>query len=310
MATISVVIPTYNRADELRVCVASVLRLDRRDRLEVIVVDDGSSDGTPSTVRAFGDDVRYLVQDNAGPCVARNRGAGAASGDFLAFLDSDDELLPGWAGHMLDALRPRGTALACSGVTIQWDHGGRSDHLPVPAGPAFGDHPICFIPGAYAVSRELFHQVGGFAEDIRYGEHHELGLRLTARLPARDQVRPVPHSLVLKHHDRSPEVTFGYHRQRLEAVERMVDRHAERLGRDRSMLADYEGVAAFSAASLGEYRRARHHYRRAIRAAPGRWKPYAGLTSAAVPGIRRSVWSPRTRRSHEGSGDDPNLEVG
>jgi glycosyltransferase involved in cell wall biosynthesis len=309
MTTISVVIPTYNRSDELRACVTSVLSQNRVDRLEVIVVDDGSTDGTRSTVADFGADVTYLEQPNAGPCVARTYGASVATGEFLAFLDSDDELLPGWSERMLDALQP-GTGLACCGVTLDQRQGGRSDHLPTAAGPAFGDHHICFLPGAYVVARDLFHAVGGFAEDIAYGEHHELGLRLTARLPRSDQVRPVPHALVLKHHDRSPQVTFGYHRQRLEAVERMVERHAHRFGRDHDLLADYEGVAAFSAASLGDYRRARQHYLRAVRAAPGRWKPYLGLTSTAVPGLRQAIWSSRRPRPAQPTADHADGEVG
>jgi glycosyltransferase involved in cell wall biosynthesis len=298
MTTISVVVPTYNRANELRNCLTSVLEQDGADHIEVVVVDDGSTDDTRAVVEAFGArNVRYLRQANAGPCVARNRGAERAIGRFLAFLDSDDELAAGWAREMTRLLEHDRTAIACCGVTLVTNEGPRTTHLPAPAGPAYGDRSVSFMPGAYAVSRELFHRTGGFAEDIAYGEHHELGLRLTSLLPKdASAVRSVGRPLVVKHHDRSPAVTFRYHRQRLEAVERMVERHAAQLGSDRSLLADYEGVAAFSAASLGEYRRARCHYLRAIRASPTRWKPYLGFTSATVPGVRRTLWSVRSGR--------------
>jgi GT2 family glycosyltransferase len=309
MVTISVVIPTYNRAEELRVCLTSVLGLDRGDRVEVIVVDDGSTDATRSIVEAFGGGIRYLAQENAGPCVARNRGADVARGDFVAFLDSDDELLPGWATHMLDLLGASGVAMACCGVTIEWNHGGRSNHMPTPAGPAFGEHRLGLLPGAYTVSRDLFRRAGGFAEDIPYGEHHELGLRLTAELRPSEQVASVQRALVIKHHDRSAAVRSAYHRQRLEAAERIVERHAQQLRRDSAMLASYEVVAASSAASLGDYRRARSHYLRAIRVAPTRWKPYAGWAVATVPGVRRLVWASRVGGASEQLRDGRGAEV-
>jgi glycosyltransferase involved in cell wall biosynthesis len=299
MTTITVVIPTYNRVNELRNCLTSVVAQDGADHVEVIVVDDGSTDDTRSVVETFGDHrVRFLRQANAGPCVARNRGADRATGRFLAFLDSDDELAAGWAREMTRLLELERTAMACCGVTLVPNEGPHTTHLPRPAGPAYGDRPVSFLPGTYAVCRDLFRQAGGFAEDIAYGEHHELGLRLMPLLPEDTcAVRVVGRPLVIKHHDRSPAVTYRYHRQRLEAVERMVERHAAQLGSDQRLLADYEGVAAFSAASLGEYRRARGHYLRAIRASPTRWKPYLGFTSAALPGVRRSLWSARSGRS-------------
>jgi glycosyltransferase involved in cell wall biosynthesis len=87
---VSVVIPTYNRADKVRKGVESVLAQSFTD-LEVIVVDDGSSDDTEQTLRhAFGDRIRYHFQPNQGVSVARNKGIEEARGEWIAFLDSDD----------------------------------------------------------------------------------------------------------------------------------------------------------------------------------------------------------------------------
>ncbi len=87
---VSVVIPTYNRAEKVCKAVASVLGQSFTN-LEVIVVDDGSSDGTHEKLRqAFGDRIRYYFQSNQGVSVARNRGIDEARGDYVAFLDSDD----------------------------------------------------------------------------------------------------------------------------------------------------------------------------------------------------------------------------
>jgi len=87
---VSVVIPTYNRAEQVQKSVESVLEQSFTD-LEVIVVDDGSSDDTGQTLKnTFGDRIRYYFQPNQGVSVARNKGIEEAKGEWIAFLDSDD----------------------------------------------------------------------------------------------------------------------------------------------------------------------------------------------------------------------------
>ena len=87
---VSVVIPTYNRAGKVQNAIESVLAQTFSD-LEVIVVDDGSSDGTKQILgEAFGDRIRYYPQTNQGVSVARNKGITEARGEWIAFLDSDD----------------------------------------------------------------------------------------------------------------------------------------------------------------------------------------------------------------------------
>ena len=87
---VSVVIPSYNRASVLEASVRSVLNQSYRN-LELIVVDDGSKDNTREVLEAIGDErVRYVYQDNAGACAARNHGVSEAKADYIAFHDSDD----------------------------------------------------------------------------------------------------------------------------------------------------------------------------------------------------------------------------
>jgi len=86
---VSVIIPTYNRADFLTEAVNSVLSQTWRD-LEIIVVDDGSTDGTQEVVRRYGEQVNYFCKENEGPSSARNMGIKKARGPYVAFLDSDD----------------------------------------------------------------------------------------------------------------------------------------------------------------------------------------------------------------------------
>lgn len=95
MKKVSVIIPTYNRAHLVSEAIKSVMDQDIKDcDLEIIVVDDGSTDETHQIVSAFGGNVRYFYQENKGVGAARNRGIKEATGEWLAFLDSDDRWLP------------------------------------------------------------------------------------------------------------------------------------------------------------------------------------------------------------------------
>jgi glycosyltransferase involved in cell wall biosynthesis len=89
----SAVIPAYNAEKHIARAIDSVLA-QTRPADEIIVVDDGSIDKTPDVVRSFGDKVIFIQQENAGASAARNTGINAASGDWIAFLDADDEWLP------------------------------------------------------------------------------------------------------------------------------------------------------------------------------------------------------------------------
>ncbi len=91
---LSVIIPTYNRADLIRSTIDSIVNCGEEE-LEIVVVDDGSTDQTPDVVRPLGSPVRYLRQDNQGLAAARNNGFQASCGKYVAFLDSDDLWLPG-----------------------------------------------------------------------------------------------------------------------------------------------------------------------------------------------------------------------
>jgi glycosyltransferase involved in cell wall biosynthesis len=94
MPLVSVIVPTYNGEAYIGDCLSSILDQDH-PRIEVLVVDDGSTDGTEAVVQRFGPQVRYFRQPNSGSAVARNRGLDEARGELIAFCDSDDLWTPG-----------------------------------------------------------------------------------------------------------------------------------------------------------------------------------------------------------------------
>src|SRR5215469_16025889 len=115
---ISVVVPFYNNADQLGDCLASIAAQTVTD-LQVVMVDDGSTDGSPAMARAMADaDPRFqlISVPNGGPGSARNRGVAAAKGEFLAFVDADDLLPPDAYAIMLPVIERSGSDFVSGGV--------------------------------------------------------------------------------------------------------------------------------------------------------------------------------------------------
>ena len=118
---IAIIIPTYNRKDKLKACLKSLLTQECAWEIdELIIVDDGSTDGTAKMIHEFSvnnPSIRYLYQSNKGPAAARNLGIGQAIADIVAFSDNDCVLSPFWIRGMLEAHKAYPEAAAIGGVT-------------------------------------------------------------------------------------------------------------------------------------------------------------------------------------------------
>jgi glycosyltransferase involved in cell wall biosynthesis len=198
--TISVVIPTYNRARFLPAAVASV-RAQSYPCNEVLIVDDGSTDDTTEVVAGLGPEVRLIRQANAGPAAARNRGIHEAGGDLVAFLDTDDRWLPGKLAAQVELFRREpALGLVCADMAIENAAGVRLvDSNFVQRGlqqgfAALNGRPVPDAPrrllelnfvntSTVVARRQLLTDLGGFDTRLRYGEDLELWLRIAARHP-------------------------------------------------------------------------------------------------------------------------------
>jgi len=189
---VSAIIPTYNRADYVVRSIDSALvqRL-ANGQVQVIVVDDGSTDDTAAVVQQrFGTRVRYLAQQNRREGAARNTGAADARGGYLAFLDSDDYWLPGKLEADVARLeRPDRPALVYSRVrNVDPDDRPLGERrLPSPQGDVFWALAReSFVPmSSVTVRADAFRACGGFREDraLSGTADWELWLRMAARWP-------------------------------------------------------------------------------------------------------------------------------
>lgn len=130
MSKVSIVIPCYNGSKFLAHAIDSALAQTYADK-EIIVVDDGSTDDSPTIMDGYGTSIRVVRQANAGLPAARNAGIGEARGDLFAFLDADDWWDPTFLSHMVEALERTGAGIAYCG----WQNVGLPGHLGRPYVP-------------------------------------------------------------------------------------------------------------------------------------------------------------------------------
>ena len=177
---VSVVVPVYNCERFLAEALESVLAQTCGD-YEIIVVNDGSSDGSEAVALRYGDRVRYVCQANAGPGAARNRGLEMACGSLIAFLDADDLWLPGKLAVQVEFMETH-PEVVLSAV----NYGVRVDGKDLPGGMwrLTSDGPWWVAPNAFLAYRdryiprtsvnmvrtECLRKLGGFPTDVYYGE--------------------------------------------------------------------------------------------------------------------------------------------
>ena len=185
--TISVIIPTFNRAWTLKRAVDSALVQDYPHR-EIIVVDDGSTDGTRDLLAGYRDKIRVLVQENKGVSAARNLGIQESRGSFIALLDSDDA----WETNKLSCqaafFQSKPGAMICQTEEIWIRNGKRVNPKKKhkkPSGMIFEPSlKLCLVsPSAVMIRKQLFGQKGMFNEGFPVCEDYDLWLRISHDTP-------------------------------------------------------------------------------------------------------------------------------
>jgi glycosyltransferase involved in cell wall biosynthesis len=230
---VSAILPTYNRAPLVPRALASIAQQTHRD-IEVVVVDDGSSDGTDRVVHdiaaTFPFLIRYFRKDNGGCAAARNHGLRVASGDAIAFLDSDDEWTRDAIAAMVQRLEETGADFVYS-PAIEVDAIGRETlNRPVAAGDPerlAADHFECtnLRNGSLMFRRRVLERVGELAEDLRHNEDSDFHQRLAIRCTG--AYLDVPTVRVFEHAGRKSANRAAILRALLTSSERVLSQNPE-----------------------------------------------------------------------------------
>ena len=238
---LSVVIPSFNRAGLLQRTLTSVIaqKLPKGlTNLQIIVVDDGSTDGTRQLLKSEFPEVVYLAQSNQGVSAARNAGIHAADGDWLAFLDSDDEWLPGKLLLQFELIRQTGL-LVCHTEEIWIRNGVRVNQMErhrKSGGWIFEQClPLCAMsPSSIVIHQSVFERVGCFDPDLPVCEDYDMWLRIAANY----KVAFVSQACLNKyggHADQLSRRYWGMDRFRVIALEKVLSQPLQSEMRDAAL---------------------------------------------------------------------------
>ena len=223
---ISVIIPTFNRCNSLRRALSSVMA-QTYEPAEVIVIDDGSTDSTADMVRTEFSEVGYFFQENTGVSAARNVGIRRAKGQWLAFLDSDDEWLPEKLANQAALLTDNPEFKICHTEEIWIREGRRVNAMKkhTKQGGWIFQHclPLCVMsPSSIMIHGSVFDTIGHFDTSLPACEDYDLWLRITSRYP----VAYIEEPQIIKyggHDDQLSRKYWGMDRFRIQALQRIIE---------------------------------------------------------------------------------------
>lgn len=295
MLSITVVIPTFNRAGLLQRAIASVLAQTYSD-FNVVVVDDCSTDDTEIAVTRFCDArLRYVRRAQRGSAAAtRNTGIRAADGDLICFLDDDDEYLPGFLERMASAFAACGSNVGFGWCGVQLVRRDGSNGVQISEShwqpKASGrEQTYVAILGArqvgtncgFTIRRDVVQRVGYFDEALLRCEDNDYLIRLAREF---DFVA-VPEVLVRVHLHAGPRMT-KFDAQMAEAQERVFAKHYAEIRRYPGLLARYHYKLGWVHYHAGDSRRGRSHLRSALARHPLDLKAWAALALFTAFGSR------------------------
>ncbi|MCH4823810.1 glycosyltransferase family 2 protein [Gramella lutea] len=177
MKLISFIIPTYNRADRIEKAVESIIE-QTHSSWELLIIDDGSTDNTREVVSdfCFDERIQFYSRNHSGVSSSRNFGAKIAKGDYLVFLDSDDFLYQDLVKEIFTSNINK-PFLCWEVVKVVGEK--RISWKPENLGKVYNYITASFLAGSFCISKDLFFKIGGYDENLDYGENYELGLRIS-----------------------------------------------------------------------------------------------------------------------------------
>jgi len=184
MPRVSVIIPTYNRAKYISEAIGSIMSQTYND-YEIIVVDDGSTDNTKEVLKKYKEKIKYVCQKNQGSAAARNRGVKESRGEFIAFVDSDDLLMPRCFELQVQALEKNPQAAFAYGKSGLVDEGGRCikkifSTKKRRSGNIFEDllFGSCIRTDTAMFRKACFNDIGGYDKSLLRAQDWDMYLRM------------------------------------------------------------------------------------------------------------------------------------
>lgn len=283
--TVSIIIPTYNRARLVGRAIQSALDQTYQD-FEVIVIDDGSTDNTEEIVKSINDPrIRYVRHsENRGGSAARNTGIKVAHGEYIAFLDSDDEWLPEKLQHQLKILREADeeVGLVYSGFVRVYPDGKVKGHRDVAKGISIG------FPSRWLVKSKVLESIEGFDETLPALTDTEISIRIRQKYAVL-----YDPSIMMRYYVTENSVCRNVKSIR-SATDKLIGKYADVVTRDE--LANWYFMLGKACMMEGEMDTGRAAIFKAVSLRPLKVRHYPALL-AALFGHKGYLWFRRLKRA-------------
>lgn len=283
---LSIVIPTINRPDLLQHLIKRLLSIQISNKVELVIIDD-STEIDNQFEFIDNDAIQYVYRGKKlGVSSARNDGAGIANGDYLIFLDDDDDFTSDWIPDFLVAAAQNPDLVFCDMKRIEPSKKERVETAAVDEN--FNLQRSIFIPGAWMVKKELFKRIGGYDERLLYAENTEFFIRLSQ------------YKLISKH---IPKANFIYYPSPdggSKNLVNMVDSLLLILEKHDAILSDhvkrlYHQIIGVNYMRFGNFGQSRNHLFKAYSYNPKKLYTFGRYLISCVPPIARILYPQKPR---------------
>ena len=279
----SIITPTYNREDLLQTTIKSILAQTYTD-WELIIVDDGSTDNTAQVIQKYLIDprIRYVRKQNTGQAHSLNVGVTYAKGDFITFLDSDDEAYPNWLEVVSNNIK-EDTGIVCVGAIRKLLDGTKINDGIYPYKFYNEIIKIKFTCGSLFIRRTAFNAIGGYDIELKSNIQTDLGYRLITYLKSVNlKVVGLEEYLVQINIHNGPRIRTSWEKTRTGGIQFFNKHHQYFQKYDPVGLSYICGSIAFSSYKSKKRGEAIRFLLKAIKYNPSRWSNYAKLVKYAI----------------------------
>jgi glycosyltransferase involved in cell wall biosynthesis len=274
----TIVTPTYNREDLVQITIHSIINQTFKD-WELIIVDDGSTDNTEEIIQKYLEDprIRYIKKANSGQAHSLNVGASHAKGDFITFLDSDDEAYSNWL-EVVNANIKEDTPVVCVGAIRKLIDGSKIREGLGAMRISGKIIRLKFTCGSLFIKRSIFSAIGGYDAELKSNIQTDLGYRLVAYLEKLGtKIVAVDDYLVQINIHTGPRIRTNWEKRRIGGMQFLKKHYDFIYENNRDEISDIYAVIAFSNYKLRQRRESIRYLLKAIRV-----KPYTAINYLRV----------------------------
>lgn len=285
MPLFSVIIPVYNRAYIVSSTIDSVLNQVCKD-FEIILIDDGSSDELEKNISYYIVEKALIfhAQPNSGVSAARNIGASLSKGEYLIFLDSDDHVTQNWLSDFEKKINSKNPEIIYCGINRLKDNNlveYTNPRDPYKDGKSFGN----VIPGSFCLRSTFFNKIGGYDDNLAYGENTELSFRIKMGNPSLEFVDS-PNLLYTLH-----ENSHGKNiRNKMNGLIYTLNKHPQLFKDNKEMKRRFLSIAGVAAIQCNEFKIARELFYKAWKMNFISFKLFTRLVFSCFPFLGKLMW--------------------